>query len=174
MQGAYSLPVVPASRGRRPGVRRQAGQRRQPQRPDVAQGYAVGFCCHRRPAMLTPPGSNSVVLQQITRGPLRTESSAAAGAGGEWGKVWLAVGDAWVVRLRARTEPTNAPAVEADDAASGGRTHGQGASSTGRTAGSGWRFRRCAGHSVRRCRIRCQCACPRTNDGRTASDHHNE
>jgi hypothetical protein len=140
------------------------------------EGYAVvGRCCHRRPAMLTPPGRNSVVLQQIARRPQRPESSAAAaGAGGDWGIVWLAVGDAWVVRLGARTEPTNAPAVEADDATSGGGTHGQGASATGRTAGSGWGCRRCAGHSVRRGRIRCRSACPRTNDGRTASDHHDE
>jgi len=124
--------------------------------------------------MLTPPGRNSVVLQQIARRPQRPESSVTAAAGGGWGRVWLAVGDAWVVRLRARTEPTNAPAVEADDATSDGRTHGQGASATGRTAGSGWGCRRLAGHSVRRGRIRCQCACPRTNDGRTASDHHHE
>jgi hypothetical protein len=141
----------------------------------MPQGYAVfGRCCHRRPAMLTPPGRNSVVLQQITRRPLRPASSAAAGARGDWGIVWLAVGDAWVVRLRARTEPTNAPAVEADDATSGDRTHGQGASATGRTAGSGWGCRCFAGHSARRGRIRCRCACPRTNDGRTASDHHDE
>jgi hypothetical protein len=124
--------------------------------------------------MLTPPGRNSVVLQQIARRPQRPESSAAAGAGGDWGIVWLAVGDAWVVRLRARTEPINAPAVEADDATSGGGTHGQGASATGRTAGSGWGCWRCAGHRVRRGCIRCRCACPRTNDGRTASDHHDE
>ena len=138
--------------------------------------YAVvGRCCHRRPAMLTPPGRNSVVLQQIARRPQRPESSATAGAGGGWGIVWLAVGESgMVVWLRARTEPTNAPTVEADDATAGGGTHGQGASATGRTAGSGWGCRCFAGHSVRRGRIRCQCACPRTNDGRTASDHHHE
>ena len=126
-------------------------------------------CSHRRAAI-------ALYYNRSLARPQRPESSAAAagGAGGDWGIVWLAVGDAWVVRLRARTEPTNAPAVEADDATSGGGTHGQGASATGRTAGSGWGCRRLAGHSVRRARIRCQCACPRTNDGRTESDHHDE
>ena len=127
-------------------------------------------CSHRRAAI-------PLYCNGFARRPQRPESSATAGAGagGGWGIVWLAVGGgAMVVRVGPRTgEATNTPAVEADDAGGGGK-HGQGASATGRTAGSGWGCRCFAGHSVCRGRIRCQCACPRTNDGRTASDHQDE
>jgi hypothetical protein len=122
---------------------------------------APAQCSHRLAAI-------PLYCNRFARRPQRPESYATAGAGARdgWGIVWLAVGESgMVVRLRARTEPTNAPAVEADDATAGGGKHGQGASATCRTTGSGWGCRCFAGHSVCRGRIRCQCTLTRYGSG---------
>jgi hypothetical protein len=138
---------------------------------------SVGAAIDTHP-MLThcPPQYRCTAID--CRRPRWPESSAtAAGVGGGWGTVRLAVGDSgMVVRVGPRAgDATNTPAVEAGDAAaSADGNHGQCTAATGRAAGISWRRRRLAGHSIRRGRIRCQCACPRTNDGRTASDHQDE
>jgi hypothetical protein len=99
-----------------------------------------------------------------SRGRGRTLRLAVTGSGL---MVWATAG---------ASEPTDAPTVEADDAAAGirqrgkpGRNHAQGAA-VGSTAGIRWGQRHFAGRSARNPRIRCRCACGR-GDGRTTSDH---